>query len=108
MRKILQLLVLALLLGGCVFIELPRVAPLVEKVVDGEGADKVAIIDISGVISDRPRRGPLGIEAEASITARIKEELKLVSKDKKVKAVVLRINSPGGSVTTCDIIVHEL
>jgi protease-4 len=97
-----------LLLGGCVFIDLPRVAPLAEKVVDGKGADKVAIIDISGVITDRRRRDPLGIKAEVRITARIKEELTLISRDKRVKAVVLRINSPGGSVTTCDIIVHEL
>jgi protease-4 len=109
MRKILQLLVLsALLLGGCVFIELPRIAPLAEKVLEGKGADKVALIDISGVITDRRRRGLLGIKAEASITARIKEELTLISRDKRVKAVVLRINSPGGSVTTCDIIAHEL
>lgn len=109
MKKVLLLTVSALLvLSGCVIITLPSVQPLVEKVIDGKGADKVLLVDISGMISDDDARNMLGIETSPNLTARIKEELTLASSDDRVKAVVLRINTPGGSVTTCDIISHEI
>lgn len=109
MKKVLLFTVSALLvLSGCVIITLPSVQPLVEKVVDGKGADKVLLVDISGMISDDDARNMLGIETSPNLTARIKEELTLASSDDRVKAVVLRINTPGGSVTTCDIISHEI
>ncbi len=109
MKKVLLLTVSALLvLSGCVIVTLPSVQPLVEKVIDGKGADKVLLVDISGMISDDDARNMLGIETSPNLTARIKEELTLASSDDRVKAVVLRINTPGGSVTTCDIISHEI
>jgi protease-4 len=102
------LLALAVFLSGCVYISLPRAEPLAEKAVGGKGPDKVLLMDVSGLIEDEAGNGVLGLEARPNITARIKEELVLASEDSRVKAVVLRINSPGGSVTTCDIIAHEL
>ena len=109
MKKVLLFTVSALLvLSGCVIITLPGVQPLIEKVIDGKGADKVLLVDISGMITDDDARNMLGIETSPNITARIKEELTLASADDRVKAVVLRINTPGGSVTTCDIISHEI
>ncbi|MEK7774168.1 MAG: signal peptide peptidase SppA [Deltaproteobacteria bacterium] len=99
---------IALFLTGCVFVNLPAVAPLVEKTIGGTGADKVLLVDISGVITDETRGGVLGIQTESNLTARIKEELTNASGDRSIKAVVLRINTPGGSVTTCDIISHEI
>ena len=42
------------------------------------------------------------------MVARIKEELKTAAKDKHVKAIILRINSPGGTVTASDMIYHEI
>jgi len=109
MKKKLVLTVAALFfLTGCVFISLPGVQPLVEKVVGGKGAGKVLLVDISGVISDDDAKNLIGLETSPNITARIKEELTIASSDDDVKAVVLRINSPGGSVTTCDIISHEI
>ncbi|MBI5826565.1 MAG: signal peptide peptidase SppA [Deltaproteobacteria bacterium] len=109
MKKISALVVsAALFLTGCVFVNLPAVTPLVEKTIGGSGADKVLIVDISGVLTDETRGGVLGIQTEANLTARIKEELTNASGDRAIKAVVLRINTPGGSVTTCDIISHEI
>jgi len=109
MMKTLALVVaIALFLTGCVFVNLPAVAPLVEKTIGGTGADKILIVDISGVLTDETRGGVLGIPTEPNLTARIKEELTNASGDKSIKAVVLRINTPGGSVTTCDIISHEI
>ncbi len=96
------------LLSGCVVINLPRIQPLVEKTIGGRGADKVLIIDISGEIIEEKGAGIAGIIQRPAVTARIREELDKASEDDRVKAVVLRINSPGGVVTTCDIIYHEI
>ena len=109
MKKISVLVVLlALFLTGCVIIMLPTVQPLTEKVIGGEGADKILVVEVSGLLTDDDGERTLGIETAANLTARIREELELASEDDKVRAVVLRINSPGGSVTTCDIINHEI
>src|SRR3989304_2088795 len=109
MKNIFKIFVLLVLfLPGCVFVELPGVRPLVEKTVEGEGRDKILLIDVSGVISTEEPDGVLGITSKRNITGRIKEELVLAEKDRAIKAVVLRINTPGGAVTACDIISHEI
>ena len=106
MKNILKLSVfLLLLLSGCVFISLPGISPLTEKEVGGKGRDKVLLIDISGLIVEEGGTARLGLETSRKITARIKEELAMAEKDERVRAVVFRINSPGGSVTTSDIVI---
>jgi protease-4 len=96
-----------LLLSGCIYniSLLPQAGPLEEKVVEGSGDDKVLLLDVSGVISEEK---PDGLLDRPDMVARIKEELKKAEADKGVKAVVLRINSPGGTVTASDIIYHEI
>ena len=97
-----------LLCTGCTLISIsliPPPAPLKETTISGEGKDKILIIDISGIISDTERRS---LSGEPDTVARIKEELKMASKDKHIKAVILRINSPGGTVTASDMIYHEI
>lgn len=101
------LLFLSLFLGGCVMISLPTAEPLTEKVIGGKGASKILLIDISGIITDSDRDKGL-FSTKQNMTARIKEELDKASEDDDVKAVVLRIDSPGGAVTTSDIIAHEI
>ncbi len=103
------MLIVGLFLAGCVIITIPGgVQPPVEKVIGGKGADKVLVMDISGLISGASHHNVLGVETEPNLAARIKEELDLAAEDSHVKAIVLKINSPGGAVTTCDIINHEL
>lgn len=108
MKRILFFILIPCLIYGCVSINLPVPGPLSEKVIGGEGRDKVLVIDVSGLITDEERRGALGITKAPRLTARIREELDLAEKDGSIKAVVLRINSPGGTVTACDIINHEI
>lgn len=103
----LLLFVLAIVLSGCVSINLPSVQPLTEKVIAGEGKPKIVLVDISGIIKDDESANIFG-QSRPNLTARIKEELDLAAKDDDVKALVLRINTPGGSVTTSDIISHEI
>lgn len=97
----------SLALSGCIYnISLfPKPGPLEEKVVEGTGTDKILLLDVSGVISEEK---PDGLLDQPDMVARIKEELKKAEGDKAVRAVVLRINSPGGTVTASDIIYHEI
>src|SRR3989338_8945956 len=108
MRKIfLIILSISFFVEGCVSINIPRVGPLTEHRIDGTGADKILIMDISGIILDK-EEDFMSLRTMPRLTARIKEELDKASEDSRVMAVVLRVNSPGGTVTTCDIINHEL
>jgi len=99
------------LASGCSFISVslvPPVQPLRETTVMGKGKEKILIVEISGIISEEEKRGIAGLSGEPDMVARIKEELKTAAKDKHVKAVILRINSPGGTVTASDMIYHEI
>ncbi|MEK6526584.1 MAG: signal peptide peptidase SppA [Nitrospirota bacterium] len=94
------------LLSGCITINLlPGPGPLEEKQLSGSGADKVLLIELSGLISSHERDGLL---EQPNLVAQMKEELTRADKDSNVKALVLRINSPGGTVTASDVLYHEL
>ncbi|HVO23883.1 MAG TPA: signal peptide peptidase SppA [Candidatus Margulisiibacteriota bacterium] len=105
-------LLAALALPGCAFVVADlnpfaaRPQALEEHVVEGEGRAKILVVDISHVISDEERGGTLGIAKEESVVARVTEELRQAGDDDRVQAVVLRINSPGGSVTASDTLYH--
>lgn len=99
-------LALCLMQAACVTINLPPgPSALEEHKVSGSGKDKVLLMDISGVISSENKDG---FYSSPGMLATVKEELERATKDDHVKAVVLRINSPGGTVTASDIIYHEL
>ena len=102
----LVVLALALMQAACVTINLPPgPGALEEHKVSGTGKDKVLMIDVSGVISSENKDG---FYSSPGMLATVKEELERAAKDERVKAIVLRINSPGGTVTASDIIYHEL
>jgi len=84
----------------------PKVEPLQEKELTGTGKDKIVLMDLSGVISEEERG--TSFMPEPNLVAQLKEELKKAEQDPEVKAVVLRIDSPGGTVTASDILYHEL
>lgn len=69
-------------------------------------SDRVAIIDISGVLMNGRINGLLA-EGEHPVALTV-EQLDKAAGDKRVKAVILRINSPGGSVTASDMLHHEI
>ncbi len=114
MRRIYLTCIIILLFSltcSCAVINIPLFPserPLQERVIGGEGKYKILIIDISGMISTEEKSGALGIGHEQNMVARIKEELELAGRDKLIKAVILKINSPGGTVTASDIIYHEI
>lgn len=69
-------------------------------------AGKVALLDVDGLIVNRNLSG-MGSMGENPV-ALFREKLDSVAADSTIKAVVLRINSPGGGVTASDIMGRDL
>jgi len=113
MKKIIQFLlpILLLTLSGCFVIKVnlaPEIQPLEEQTIAGEGKDKIVLMDITGVIAGEDAGSILGGRKEPGMLARVREQLDRARLDKNVKALVLRINSPGGGVTASDTLYHEI
>jgi len=102
--------VVLLTLGGCAFVTVPLIHPiraLEEKTIEGEGDAKILLLDVTGIISEEKRRVS-GVFENVSMIDEFREALKKAENDKKIAALILRINSPGGTVTASDILHHEI
>ncbi len=78
---------------------LPRASGprLEETVLEDNGAPvKIAVIEIEGIISDMVVRGGY------TMVEVIKAALKRAAQDNRVKAVILKVNSPGGEALAAD------
>jgi protease-4 len=103
--------VLVLLAAGCITVKVnlfEEEKPLKETVLQGEGHDKILLMDLSGLMIESPRRGIWSLLGTGADPSRVKEELDKARKDDSIKAVVLRINSPGGTVSAADMMYHEI
>ena len=108
-------LLLALsLLAGCSLISIdltPRIRPLEEHTVEGSRGPRILLTDVSGFLSEE---GPSPVvvvgtsHPRVPLLVRFREELKKAAEDPGIRAVVIRINSPGGTVTASDILFNEL
>src|SRR5207237_668539 len=85
-----------------------RPRPLEETTVGGEGRAKILLLKVAEVISDEPTRHAFGLIEEESTVARVHSELEKAADDDRVKAVVLRIDSPGGGVTASDEVWSDI
>ncbi len=107
-------LLAAAVLAGCSVISIdltPRIRPLEEETVEGRGDAKILLMDISGVLTDEAGAPLLSVGTpppRVPRLVRLREELTKAEKDSKVRALVVRINSVGGTVTASDIIFREL
>lgn len=94
-----------LALSGCVFVVSPFGGggdALREATVDGEGSAKILWLPISGFISDTPGQRAFGLLQQPSTLATVTRALDRAEEDDDIAAVVLRINSPGGTVAAAD------
>ena len=104
------LLLFALLLPGCA----PKIKifaskatePLKEFVIEGEGEGKLALLHLNGFLASQPQQGVL--RAKPSQVQELVSTLRLIEEDEEVKAVVIAIDSPGGTTTASDILYHEI
>ncbi len=81
-------------------IELAKYASTLEK--DLESSNKVAVVYAEGEIVDgESEDGKIGGETFSKLIRKLR-------KDEKVKAIVLRVNSPGGSALASDVMWREL
>ncbi|MCE5229280.1 signal peptide peptidase SppA [bacterium] len=67
--------------------------------------DQVLLIPLSGVVTEGSMRSYLG---EPGMLIALKDRLDVARKNKLIKAVVIRIDSPGGTITAADLIYHEI
>jgi protease-4 len=83
--------------------------PDVLRVLTGEslGGAPVALVRAVGAISMEGGGGPLA-ESGGIVERRLVRTLTRLEKDESVKAVVLRIDSPGGSALASDLLWHAL
>jgi len=104
------LVLLSLATTGCITINLPGGKPgdLKETVIEGERGPKIALIEIEGLLRETGKPLPFGLGREESPVARVRAQLDMAAKDRAVKAVVLRIHSPGGTATASEIIYGEI
>ncbi|MDD5169106.1 MAG: signal peptide peptidase SppA [Syntrophales bacterium] len=109
--KIIVVLLIFVLFTGCAYIHiplLPTAQSLKEQEIEGKGSTKILIMDITGFISEREKEGALLGDVKPSMVAQVRETLQKAQHDPAVAGVIIRINSPGGTVTAADIIHHEI
>ncbi len=74
----------------------PRLEEVIIK--DSDAANnKIAVVDVDGIIT-----GQIIDRGGVSLVDLIKEQLNRADEDRKVKAVLLKVNSPGGEVLASD------
>jgi len=78
--------------AGVGYTEEAYVEHVIEK---GSSSNKIAVIRIEGII-------------EESMAEVLRLQLQRAAHDRSVKAVILRINSPGGGLTASDMIYHDV
>lgn len=85
-------------IGEVGFVKINKYASKVKK---GSRKNKIAIVFADGEIKDS------GSDADI-VGSKLAATIRKVREDKKIKAVVFRVNSPGGSAQASEAIRHEL
>lgn len=97
-------------LSGCANIEIgPNYnKPFKEQVLQPAKAaqSKVLLIEVRGILNDDPDKSWLG-EAPSLLDS-VLMQLKKAEADERIRTVLLKLNTPGGSVTASEILYHEL
>lgn len=109
--KILMVGAIGALLAGCISFDVDlggHRGDYKEKLVEGDASldAKIAMIDVEGVLSSDQEESFFSTK-ESQVVSLV-EKLRLAEADSNVKAVIIRIDSPGGDVTTSDICYNEL
>lgn len=107
--KFIGVLSLAVALQGCVIIPISGLggrSDYGEMQLRKGSSRKILVLDIEGVINGGGESS--GFFASESTVVQVTEKLRKAEKDSNIKAVVIRMDSPGGGVTASDIIYREV
>ena len=74
-----------------------------ERYVSGEGSDKIAVLPVAGTIASE---APVALGAATASPETLRNQLRQATEDRRVRAVVLEVDSPGGGVVPTDQ-MHE-
>ncbi len=111
MKRIIFLFILAvLILSGCTGLNvslMPETKPLEEQILEGTGNPKILLIDLDGIITFKEEKEGLILKRSSKV-AFFREALRKAVEDPDVVGVIIRINSPGGTVAASDAIYHEV
>ena len=101
-------ILLPFFLCSCITLNLfeDRKPALEEFTVKGAGKSKIALISINGTISNKSAKNLLA--AEPGMVQSLISQLRLAARDPAVRGVMIKVNSPGGTVTSSDIMYHEI
>lgn len=114
MMRFAMMVCAAATLGGCGPISFtlgssPADRKIESSVVQDAGgfvSDRVAIIDVTGLITNSSSKGFLS-ESDNPVGL-LHEKLEEARTDSRVKAIILRLNTPGGTVTASDAMYREV
>jgi protease-4 len=74
--------------------------------VPSQARAKIVVIDVEGLISSSASSGLFSREKNSM--AKVYDRLERAARDPEVRAVILRLETPGGEVTASDIIYHQV
>jgi protease-4 len=80
--------------------------PLKQRTIEGSGRGRVLVIPVTGFLSESSEKGLL--DKRPGAVQEVVSQLRLAEKDPNIKALVLEIDSPGGSTTAADMLYHEI
>ena len=102
---------LTLTVSGCAFItidlaSLTRIPGFEERILKRGSDDKILVVEVLGPITTTAVREALA-KRQGSLE-RIDGILTMAKKDKNIKGIILRVDSPGGGVTASDLIYRRI
>ena len=108
--RVITVIIVLFLVSAC---SMPRIGlfsdtadPLREYTLEGGGSEKILLISVQGTISDMPQKGL--VRSTPSMVQQVVSQLKKAEKDERIKAILFKINSPGGTIIASDILYHEI
>ena len=104
------MLTVIVVMGGC---GAPQVKlfsdasdPLKESLLQGTEKGKVLVVSLQGVISTSPKEGAL--RTRPSMVQEVVSQLRMAEKDKDIKCLLLKVDSPGGTASASNILYNEI
>jgi len=113
MVRLLSVFVIAVIswtTAGCITVDVGAggSGEMYETVVYGERGPKILMLDIDGEITDSDASGVLGWVLSEGTVSRVRDEIERAEDRDDIAAILLRIDSPGGSPTASDAVYQQL